>query len=433
MLSRGSWGVVDVLCSIGQMPRSGCNFKKRNTARPVLRITRVLEPMIFVYDDKDGRLGRIRTLPDSDLGPVRTVAPMSVVRLPETGPVRRYTRPPARQSDGYRAAFDQRTLIYDVWIEDGFLKMLCPRLLNLWPILKNGLVAGDKSIRPRRRRFLRYEVLSIPLPDQPIRIELGDWSAPIIPSGVPRARFAGRNLLIAVSRNNALDWIGNWAEAHARGHGANAVILFDNGSDQYVPEEISDTLSGISGLVDHLVLSAPVPYGPPGGTKKLEVPPRFFQTAMLNLVRLHYGARARGVLSLDIDEIMRPSRVSVYDMAKNSHSGQVAFRGRWCYASASQPTSQFAHTRAVSAQKPCGPKWCVVPGSLSGRFNWTVHRLGGPLHQLSMQKRPMFWHCFQTSTSWKKDRTSTHKKAAPDPDLIADWQRLRVPNREGEP
>lgn len=371
-------------------------------------------------------------MPDPDLGSARTVVPISLVRLPEEGPVRRYTRPPARQTDGYRAAFDQRTLIYDAWVEDGVLNMLCPRLLNLWPILKNGLVAGGKSIRPRRRRFLRYEVLSMRLPDQPVRVEFGDWTAPIIPSGVSRARFSGRNLLIAVSRNNALDWIGNWAEAHARGHGTDAVILFDNGSDRYAAEEISDTLSGIPGLADHLVLPAPVPYGPPGGTKKLEVPPRFFQTAMLNLVRLHYGARARGVLSLDIDEIMRPARVSVYDMAMRSRSGQVAFPGRWCYAAGSQPTSQFAHTLTVGAQKPCLPKWCVVPGSLSGRFNWTVHRLGGPLHQLSMQERPMFWHCFQTSTSWKKDRTTSHDKATPDADLISDWQRLKGQACDGE-
>lgn len=371
-------------------------------------------------------------MPDPDLGSARTVVPISLVRLPEEGPVRRYTRPPARQTDGYRAAFDQRTLIYDAWVEDGVLNMLCPRLLNLWPILKNGLVAGGKSIRPRRRRFLRYEVLSMRLPDQPVRVEFGDWTAPIIPSGVSRARFSGRNLLIAVSRNNALDWIGNWAEAHARGHGTDAVILFDNGSDRYAAEEISDTLSGIPGLADHLVLPAPVPYGPPGGTKKLEVPPRFFQTAMLNLVRLHYGARARGVLSLDIDEIMRPARVSVYDMAMRSRSGQVAFPGRWCYAAGSQPTSQFAHTLTVGAQKPCLPKWCVVPGSLSGRFNWTVHRLGGPLHQLSMQERPMFWHCFQTSTSWKKDRTTSHDKATPDADLISDWQRLKGQACNGE-
>lgn len=372
------------------------------------------------------------TLPNADLDPVRKVIPIPLVRLPEGGPVRRYTRPPARQTDGYRAAFDQRTLTYDAWVENGVLNMLCPRLLNLWPILKNGLVAGGKSIRPRRRRFLRYEVLSMRLPDQPVRVEFGDWTAPIIPSGGSQARFAGRNLLIAVSRNNALDWIGNWAEAHARGHGTDAVILFDNGSDRYAPEDISDTLSGITGLADHLVLSAPVPYGPPGRTKKLEVPPRFFQTAMLNLVRLHYGALARGVLSLDIDEIMRPGRVSVYDMATRSRSGQVAFPGRWCYAAASQATSQFAHTLTVGAQKPCLPKWCVVPGSLSGRFNWTVHRLGGPLHQLSMQKRPMFWHCFQTSTSWKKDRTTSHDKSTPDADVISDWQRLKGQDCDGE-
>jgi len=349
---------------------------------------------------------------------------LSLVRLPEGGPVRRDTRPPARQTEDYRAAYDQRTLIYDAWVADGRLNLICPRLLNLWPLVRAGLQAGGQPLRLRRQRFLRYEWLSTPLPDQTVHMRHGTWSAPVVPAADARARFAGRNLLIAVSRNNDPDWIANWARAHVTGQGTDVVIVIDNGSDRYAPEVLSSTLSAIPGLRDHLVLSALAPYGPPGGTTKLEVPPRFFQTAMLNLIRLQYAPRADGVLSLDIDEIMRPGPVSIYDTAARSRSGQVAFRGRWCYASADGPAAQPAHDLTVPGQKPCNWKWCVVPQSISGRFNWTVHRLGGPLHQLSQRRAPMFWHCFQTSTSWKKDRSATPAGASPDPELAADWARL---------
>ena len=355
---------------------------------------------------------------------------LSLVRLPEGGPVRRDTRPPARQTEGYRAAYDQRTLIYEAWVADGRLNLICPRLLNLWPLLRQGLEAGGQPLRLRRRRFLRYEWLSTPLPDQPVYMRHSDWSAPVIPAADARARFAGRNLLIAVSRNNDPDWIATWARAHVTGHGTDAVILVDNGSDRYDPDAVSTTLADIPGVRDHRVLSAPAPYGPAGGTTKLEVPPRFFQTAVLNLVRLQYAPRARGVLSLDIDEIMRPTPVSVYDMAARSRSGQVAFRGRWCYAASGRAAPQPAHDLTVPGQKPCNWKWCVVPQSISGRFNWTVHRLGGPLHQLSQQRAPMFWHCFQTSTSWKKDRSTTPDGARPDTDLASDWPRL-LPGAQG--
>ncbi|MDR9428050.1 MAG: hypothetical protein RI553_08085 [Salibaculum sp.] len=355
---------------------------------------------------------------------------LSLVRLPEGGPERRYTRPPARQTEAYRAAYDRRTLIYEAWAADGRLNLICPRLLNLWPVVRSGLEAAGAPLRLRRRRFLRYEWLSTPLPDDPVFLRHGAWSAPVVPTPDARARFAGRNLLIAVSRNNDPDWIATWAKAHVTGQGTDAVILIDNGSDRYAPEAVSATLSEVAGLNDHLVLSAPAPYGPPGGTAKLEVPPRFFQTAMLNLVRLHYAARARGVLSLDIDEIMRPGPVSIYDMAARSRSGQVAFRGRWCYAATEWPAPQQAHDLTVPGQKPCMPKWCVVPQSISGRFDWTVHRLGGPLHQISQRRAPMFWHCFQTSTSWKKDRSLAPDGARPDPELAADWPRL-LPGARG--
>jgi hypothetical protein len=359
------------------------------------------------------------------------VRPLSLVRLPEGGPVRRDTRPPARQTADYRAAYDQRTLIYEAWVADGRLNLICPRLLNLWPVVRSGLEAGGGPLRLRRRRFLRYEWLSSPLPDDPVFLRHGAWSAPVVPAPDTRARFAGRNLLIAVSRNNDLDWIATWAEAHVTGQGTDAVIVIDNGSDRYDPEAVSSTLSAVPGLRDHLVLSAPVPFGPTKGkTGRLEVPPMFFQAAMFNLVRLHYAPRARGVLSLDIDEIMRPGPVSVYDMAARRRSGQVAFRGRWCYAAGGGPAPQPAHALTVPGQKPCNWKWCVVPHSVSGRFDWTVHRLGGPLHQLSQQRAPMFWHCFQTSTSWKKDRSTTPDGARPDPDLAADWPRL-LPRVQG--
>ncbi|WP_084862263.1 hypothetical protein [Salibaculum halophilum] len=93
---------------------------------------------------------------------------LSLVRLPEGGPVRHYTRPHARQTESYRTAYDQRTLIYEAWVADGRLNLICPRLLNLWPVLRQGLEAGGVPLRLRRRRFLRYEWLSTPLPDDPV-------------------------------------------------------------------------------------------------------------------------------------------------------------------------------------------------------------------------------------------------------------------------
>ena len=54
----------------------------------------------------------------------------------------------------------------------------------------------------------------------------------------PGGAFAGRNCLMTLSRDNALDWIRDWAAFHVREHGADAVLFFDNGSTDYRPEEI---------------------------------------------------------------------------------------------------------------------------------------------------------------------------------------------------
>lgn len=327
--------------------------------------------------------------------------------LPETGPLRRHVRPPERRTDLYLERYDRRTLIYDaVRLPRGGVCLTTPRLLNLWPLLRDGLRRSGVAVR--RRTFLRCEQITLRGLTDGLGLEIdGSFHPlPLRHSGTPL--FAGMRVLMAVNRDNDLDWITDWARFHAVRHGADGVLLFDNGSTTYTPEDVAARLEDVPGISRAVVLSAPFRYGPADRGERFDVPPRFFQTAMLNLARRDFVAQARAVLSVDIDELVAgPENESVFAAAERHLLGMVTIPGIWSFPppGTDGPVPQRAHLWQAEPPQPCHQKWCIVPGGPMGRIGWNVHNTGGPLQPLfTISKDFRLLHCRATSTGWKPGR-----------------------------
>lgn len=349
-------------------------------------------------------------------------------RLDATASLRRdYTRPEDRRSDYYLETYDDRTLFYDcVYLErqQGVL-FTAPRFLNLWRPFRAGLqVNGTAPKRVQRTTWLRCEQIFVPGPKGPVTVKIDDETIAVDVRTGRSPDFAGMNTLVAVSKNNRLDWIANWAAFHARDHGTEGVVLFDNGSTDYAPRDIAAALSEVPGLKRALVYEAPYPYGPADKSGRFDVSPRFFQSAMLNLARRDALDASRAVLSIDIDELVTgPEGRSVYDMAVRNPVGMVTIQGSWVYPDPATegPAPQPAHLFRAEPDRKCNRKWCMTPrGLMSRMFGWAVHQIGGIAQNLfTNQTQFRLNHCRACSTGWKKKRFKFPKTMVADPSLAA--------------
>ncbi|WP_414897100.1 hypothetical protein [Rhodovulum sp. YEN HP10] len=315
--------------------------------------------------------------------------------------------PPEARDARYEANYDRTTLWYDAfWREDrGEVTVIAPLLLNLArPLSQARVLLDGRPARLRRRRFQRHEIWRLPAPARPerLRVEGEGW---VVEAAVGRVRpepFAGRNVLLTISRNNDLQWVRDHALFHRKTQGAEAFLFIDNGSDAYAPGDIARVIEE-TGLAAHVV-SAPVPYGPVIRGVSNPHRAKFFRPAMMNLARLRYLYGARAVLNSDIDELVWSEGRSVFDMAVAHPIGFAPFRGRWRVPApeAQPPLRHVDHFVLPEEEHACPIKYAVAPGRLAGRFNWDVHRLERlPFKHRFVRQEAGYWHCAAVSTGWK--------------------------------
>lgn len=346
--------------------------------------------------------------------------------LPADSPVLRdHVRPQTRQTDHYLERYDRHTLYYDcVYLKDRAAYLFtAPRFLNLWKLFRTGLTADGKSpARIRRRTWLRFDQVEVAAPPGSLSLTFGEEARLIDARASLSGGFAGLNCLVTVNKNNALTWIADWAAYHVAVQGADGVVLFDNGSTDYRPSDICETLAQVPGLKTALVYSAPYPYGPSDKSGRFDVSPRFFQSAMLNIARRDALAKARAVLNIDIDEIVRrhEGQESVFDRATQTPLGMVMIDGTWAYPAPDTdgPVPQGAHVWQQEPPRSCNPKWCAVPSGWISKLGWSVHQIG-PLRRppRTAQNAASLLHCRGTSTGWKKKRFVPPKGLHHSPDL----------------
>nr|WP_321508806.1 hypothetical protein [uncultured Celeribacter sp.] len=333
---------------------------------------------------------------------------LSSVRIPEGCALRRdYPLPEPRRNDAYIRAFDSRTLIYDALsLSERRVRLICPRLLNLRSALREGLQVDGVAARiHRHHRSLRFEVIDLECsPQSELSVALPDVRLSV-PVHEKTDIFVHQNVAMTMIKNTPCDWIVDWARYHVSAHGLQGLLLFDNGSENCDLPHLADRLSREAGLSSIALVSAPLPYGGNAGGRFV-APAKYLQVSLMQIARWRFFARSRAVLSVDIDEMVTPITGStVFDAAMEARFGLGLLQGTWVYPpQAKLGQLQKHHTLwRPKEETPCPSKWCLARGGLADRFAWAVHRPGGPLHSFA-QTIGQFWHCYATTTGWKRSR-----------------------------
>jgi hypothetical protein len=341
---------------------------------------------------------------------------------PASGLVRDSPRPAALRNAGYAAAFDHDTLFYDCYRVGAHVVLQGPPLLNLAaPLLASAPVAqamrrwiGRPRLISRDKRgelWLRspHDTLALAGP-------IGTYTLPIGPD--LSHLYAGRRVLLTLSKDNAPRWIHDWVQFYRAEHAADGVLIYDNGSTAYNAAWLQDHLrAAFPDMVIHVV-SWPFKYGPQGGmagaVNGREAPwdSDFCQTGSFQHARLRLLRKARSVLNVDIDElVLGPDGASIFAQTEQSRSGFRKFAGSWISSATPHAITpetcrhaDFTH-RDRAETRTCPPKWCLVPGRDDPfRTSWSVHNLFGSRHNRRLDPQFHYRHMTAISTSWKEDR-----------------------------
>ena len=228
--------------------------------------------------------------------------------------------------------------------------------------------------------------------------------------------FTANRILFSMNRDNDLAWIRFWALYHARVHGADAVILFDNGSTRYTNGQLEQTLSGVSGLKKVMVCNWPYRFG--ARDARVMMHPfwaHFLQNASFSTVLRRLARQAGALLNMDIDELAMPVAGSdIFRLAEKSRSGFVSMRGQWVENIAQEVPGEWSDHRRFTWQLRDfrrdlnARKWALDPkrdwlDDLDLQPSW--HKIKHmPASLLKRSPVAGYWHFRGINSGWKENR-----------------------------
>jgi hypothetical protein len=210
-------------------------------------------------------------------------------------------------------------------------------------------------------------------------------------------------------RNTQLTWLRDWAHFHAKGHGCNAVLLYDNASTTYTVEEVQEALSSVPGITTALVVPWPFKFGPVGNP---DWDSDFAQHGALEHARHRFLATAGGVLQGDPDElVITENGVSVFDLAARSSTGYIGYAGHWienATAETPEPSSRrhlhYRYYGGENDRNPVKAKWTVVPGRCPRTAQWGIHDVMGMTVDDEISRLATIRHFRAINTNWRFGR-----------------------------
>lgn len=352
------------------------------------------------------------------------------------GQIRREpTRPPAHRPPGFDEQFDSQTLLFDCFFrESNVVLVTAPPFFNLRPFLRRMTVLAapsGQSCSFHIRDLDRHSQIEITVPQGTTRItlysQIGRFDLE------PRQNlcefFADRRVLFTQSKNNRFEWIQDWIRYHRDIHGANAVLIYDNHSADYSPQELRDALCGLSGIDRICIVSWPFLFGPQGFGFRHYWDSDFCQYGVWEHGRWMFLRHARSVMSADIDELaVSEDGTSVFETAERSRLGAVRYLGHWVHGfeGITAPATDPSPVRFLNfdpyylrhsirrrwgippwreRNNICPSKWTVVPGRCPRRAQWAPHRIKGWINALPLNRNFSFRHFREISNHWKYDRS----------------------------
>lgn len=308
----------------------------------------------------------------------------------------------------YDEKYDFHTLAYDVvWMpQRSAVLLVCPRLLNLAAVLRQGTITLDgQTVRPRIQSFRRHDEVWLSCKTAPARIEIV-WKDLTLSGEISRQSddFKGQNVLMTKSKDNALEWLTDWARHHRLDQGATAALVFDNGSTAYDLKDAQTALGPAAGLATAKVIASDFPFGSWRATKLIHRS-MFYQAGMLNLARHRFLHNARAVLPIDVDEMV--TGASAFDAAHTARLGYVTIPSVWRYSKL--PEGQMPlHSDHIWRREPdawCKEKYCLAPARAFTNTVWDIHGIRKyAFNRWTQMHGAKMLHCEHISTGWKRKR-----------------------------
>lgn len=362
--------------------------------------------------------------------------------LPESRPVRRLPRAPRRPRPSvFSERFEATALVYDCfWHVDGERILLVgPPPMNLRALYREATYEALPGGVPLEARYytshstMVTELRGAPARAAAVRMSIAGSQFELPIGANVSSALAGRRVLFTMNKDNDLAWIAEWARWHARIHGTDAVLLFDNGSSRYDVGELKETLVSLPGIERIAVVSWPGRFGMTDPAVRLNPYwSHFLQISSMSVALRRFGAQARGLLNCDIDELAAThSGRPIYDLLADARHGLVVFRGQWIEAvGAGASHTAFTQRRADGRRAARQKKWVLDPqrvwvGNLGVHPYWHwVH--GRPPFAKSLPKDAFYRHFRAINTNWKEERTRPPDGVVLEPDaaLIRDFDRL---------
>ncbi|WP_127144215.1 hypothetical protein [Pelagibacterium montanilacus] len=363
--------------------------------------------------------------------------PAGALDIPAPLPARIPRAPRRPRPESFMAAFEDRILVYDCFRNadgDGVV-MVCPPPLNLGPMFARArFAAGGRRLWAHTVTGPSVTLVTLPrVPSSAssIAMTLGGMSLEIPIAENHSAALEDRRVLFTMNKDNDPDWIADWAAFHQHHHGADAVIVIDNGSTRYPAARVLERLEAVPGFAHRIVLDWPYRYGAHDPAVTLRPYwSHFVQNAAMSVVLRRFAARARGLLNLDIDELAaRPADgTTIFETCETSHAGLVVMRGVWIEPEGASDTPRHADfTRRAAdprAARCAQRKWVLDP-----RRDWVRNRRvlphvhwieNRPPRSKTMREDLFYWHFKGINTRWKDDRaTSAGIPTRPDAALLS--------------
>ncbi|WP_431036499.1 capsule biosynthesis protein CapZ [Streptomyces sp. P6-2-1] len=344
---------------------------------------------------------------------IKVVRPSSVT-LPATSGFRR--EPPRKPEDRqpeYLDQFDDRTLFYDAFQYGDDVWLSGPPVGNLREPLANGTwrvdgadVSGDLRLHDWGRT--QRSVVAGAGAGRELTFGLGydRFSALIAPN--ESDLFAGQRTIITKSKDNDLVWVKDFLRYYHLVHGVTGVVLYDNNSTKYTPQDVAVAIAAVEGITTAVVVDWRYPWGPNCGPHKVW-DSDYCQYGMLEHGRFRYLSRAAGVVSVDIDElVLCDDARSVFEHAEESPTGTVMFEGSWIAKATAEPMDPERQRRFVDyrhrVKGTTTVKWAVLPALVDWRSTqWRVHSVAGS--NAEKNERIHHRHYQGVNNGWKYDRT----------------------------
>lgn len=343
---------------------------------------------------------------------------VSGIILPDEIPVdRKVPEVTRRQYSGRFARYDYKTLFYDIFYDHRRIILSGPPLMNLRTLINknnirlDGRVLNKKIVLLDKKRTQRSYIKTIGRPKWfSVDIMGHVMSAPV------RLRddetFKEGRVLVTQSKNNPLEWIYDWAYFYSKVHGFDSVLLYDNDSGNYSPEDIVDTIKQVPDIESAIVVPWPFKFGPnkehPGVTGNAN----FSQISILNHARLRFLQRAAAMMHVDVDELLLPiDGRSVFQHLREEELGAIRFSGTWIESVGAPPDvlQRFRHFGHVlkspdSDQSPVLPKWVADLRRIPKETDFTVHGVHGMREKPPISPHLTLLHFRGMSTNWKETR-----------------------------